>query len=163
MSGPHYAAIKSNPRFELGWNRLQSAIEIFVTFVVVAGLLGLFGTGLLSDTEVAGPTGAMSVRYARILRRTVQSDVTISFSHAVGDTLAVEMPKSFIREMDIVTTSPRSATMHLTADGIAYVFDIAGTDHGEITLSMKPKSSGVFQSGFRVGTTDVALRQLVWP
>ena len=38
MSEPAYAQVKTSQRFELGWNRLQTIIEIFVAAVVVAGL-----------------------------------------------------------------------------------------------------------------------------
>lgn len=159
--GP-FAQVKTNPRFELGWNRLQTAIEIFVGLVVAAGLLGLFGTGLISATKVAAP-GGITIRYDRILRRTVQTEATIDFARSGGDQLTVEIPSSFVREMDIVSTSPRSATMKVTSDGVAYVFDTGNAPRGEITLSMKPRSFGLFDSRFRVGGTAVALRQLVWP
>ena len=38
-----FASVKTYPRFERGWNRLQMAIEILVALIVLSGLLGLFG------------------------------------------------------------------------------------------------------------------------
>ena len=164
MTKPAYAQVKTSQRFELGWNRLQTFIEIFVTIVVVAGLAGAFGSGPLSAATTTVPGRSIDIAYDRVQRRTVQSDVTITFKGALPrNQLAVELPTTFQREMDIVSTSPRSSEMRVSSRGVVYLFTTGDSDKGEITLSMKPKKPGFFVSQFFVDSSAVTLRQLVWP
>ena len=164
MSEPAYAQVKTSQPFELGWNRLQSIIEIFVAVIVVTGLVGVFGSGPLSTAQTNVPGRSIAVQYQRIERRTVQSDVTVTFAGALPrNQLAVELPTSFQREMDIISTSPRSSEMRVSSRGVVYLFATGDADKGEITLSMKPKTAGLFVSQFFLDGSAVTLRQLVWP
>ena len=164
MNEPPFALVKTNPRFELGWNRLQGIVEIGVAIVVAAGLLGLFGTGPLSSGTVQVPGRSIRIDYQRILRKSVQTDITIALTRPVeGPQFSLELPATFLRDMDIVTTSPRSSAMRADADGVTYVFDLGATRMGEITLSMKPKGFGLVSSPFVANGTRVALQQFIFP
>ena len=164
MTEAPYAQVKTNPTFEKGWNRLQVAIEIATTAIVVAALLGLLGTGPLSRTSTGVAGRPIDIVYDRILRRTLASDMVIDLREATGRSKAeIEMPTALLDVMDIVTTSPRASSMRSEADGIVYAFDLGAAETGRITISMKPKAFGLVTSDFVVGGTRIALRQLILP
>lgn len=157
-----FATVKTYPRFELGWNRLQLSIEVLVAVVVAAGLLGLFGTGPLSSATQVRP--GFAVAYQRIVRRTLQTELTISLTKpARGSTFEVLMPKSFLADMSIASASPRASAMRVEPNGIAYVFDVGTAGTGEISFDLKPKGYGAITSPFLVGGEPVVLHQFIFP
>ena len=163
MNESSYALVKTNERFERGWNRLQRTIEIMTTAVVIAGLAGLFGTGPLSSA-VASLPATISISYERILRRTKQSDMTITLIRpASRSQIEIELPTRFLDEMDIVSTSPRSAATRAEADGVTYVFDLGAARRGQITFALKAKGLGAFTSSVRADGMQVDLHQFIWP
>lgn len=164
MSQPDFADVSPNQRFERGWNRLQNGIEIFVALIVVAGLLGLFGTGPLSSTETTVSGVPITIKYDRILRRTLQSELTLVVTKPIADhALETEIPNSFLQDVDIASTSPRSSAMRTETDGVVYVFDIGATHSGHIVFSLKPRTTGFMNSSMQVLGANVSLRQLVLP
>ena len=164
MNEMPFASVKTSRRFELGWNRLQGVIEIVVAIVVVAGLLGLFGTGPLSSAKTVVPGRPITIDYQRILRRTVRNDISISFAAPPSTSeFEVELPTSFLQKMDIVSTSPRASAMRTQAHGITYVFDVGDPSGGEITLSTKAKGVGTTASHLLVDGAPVVLHQFIWP
>ena len=164
MPNELFAEVKTYPRFELGWNRLQTAIEILVATVVVAGLLGLFGTGPLSSATTQGSNKDVAIAYERILRRTVQTELSINLTKpAVGSTLEVLMPDAFLNDMSIASSSPRASAMRVEPQGVAYVFDVGAAGTGRITFTLKPKGYGAIASPFVVGGETIVLHQFIFP
>lgn len=157
-----FATVKTYPRFERGWNRLQVATEIVVALIVVAGLLGLFGTGPLSSGTQTRPS--FGIRYERIVRRTLQTQVIISLTKpARSPTFEVLMPNTFLADMSIASASPRASAMRVEPEGIAYVFDLGTAGTGEISFDLKPKGYGAVTSPFVVGGEPVVLHQFIFP
>ena len=164
MSEPDFADVLPHQRFERGWNRLQNSIEILVAVIVVAGFLGLFGTGPLSSTETTVEERPITIKYDRILRRTLQSELTLVVTSPIADrVLEIEIPNSFLQDIDIASTSPRSSAMRTERDGVVYAFDIGTTRAGQIVFSLKPRTTGFMNSSLQVLGTTVSLRQLVLP
>jgi hypothetical protein len=164
MSDVDFADVTPHQRFERGWNRLQTIIEIIVALIVFAGLLGLFGDGPLSTARTRFKDQPITIDYDRMLRRTVQSEMTIALTRPIASpTLTIELPNSFLRGMDIVSTSPRSSAMRAETDGVSYVFDLGDAREGEIILSMKPRLFGPLRSTIKALGSDITLDQFVFP
>ena len=161
---PEFADVAPHQGFESGWNRLQTAVEILVAVIVGAGLLGLLGTGPLSSARATLRGEPATITYQRILRRTVQAQMVIDLTRPVPTgTLEFELPNSFLDQVDVVSTSPRSSAMRAEADGITYVFDLGAARTGRIIFSVKPESFGLMNSTIRVLGTQTVLRQFVFP
>ena len=164
MSDELFASVKTFPRFERGWNRLQLAIEILVALIMLSGLLGLFGTGPLSSATATGPKAAVEIDYERLLRRTVETEMKISFGKPIlGPRLSVLLPHAFLADMSVVSTSPRAAAMLMEENGVTYVFDVGASGLGMITLSLKPKGFGMITSPFVVQGESIVLHQFIFP
>ena len=159
-----FAAVKTYPRFELGWNRLQALTEVVVAIVVAAGLLGLFGTGPLSSATAEGANKAIGITYERILRRTVQTELRIALHRpTAGPTVEVLMPDAFLNDMSIASSSPRASAMRVAPHGITYVFDVGPEGTGHITFDLKPKGYGAITSPFVVAGEPIVLHQFIFP
>jgi hypothetical protein len=164
MSELDFADVSPHQRYERGWNRLQIIIETFVAIVVVAGVLGLFGTGPLSSTATTVAGLPITIKYDRILRRTLQSQFILDITQPIPDrALEIELPNAFLQDVDIVSTSPRSSAMRTERDGIVYVFDVGATRQGQVVFSLKPRAAGFMNSSMQVLGSAVSVRQFVFP
>ncbi len=164
MTEQQFADLDSNQRFEKGWNGLQTAIEVIVGLIVVAGLAGLLGTGPLSARKGAFDKVPLVIDYQGIVRRTVQTQMTIKTTAPLAsDTLEIELPNELTDEIDVVSTSPRSTAMRAERDGIVYVFALGASRLGTITFSMKPRIPGFIDGVIRSGGAQAPLKALVLP
>ena len=164
MAEQRFADLKSSQRFERGWNGLQTLVEILVCVVVFAALAGLFGTGPLSSRMVRFDKAPLTMSYERIQRRTVQSEIQLVTTAPLGsDSLEVEIPNQLTKDIDIVSTSPRSVSMRAEAGGIVYVFALGTARLGTITFSIKPRKPGLIDSVVKAGAGEAQLRQIVLP
>ncbi len=163
-SEPAFADVDPNQRFETGWNRLQTATEALVGVIVFAGLLRSFGTGPLSSAEIDVAEQPLVVTYERIMRRTVQAQLTIKITRPVAvRQVSVKLPDTFVQAMDVVNTSPRSSAMRAERDGVTYTFDLGPDGMGDLVFSTKPRSAGIMRSPIEVLGTRVPLSLLVFP
>ena len=163
-SEPAFADVDPNQRYEAGWNRLQTAIETLVGLIVLAGLLGLFGTGPLSSAEIDVADQPLVVTYERIMRRTVEVQLTIKITRPLAvHQVSVKLPDAFVQTMDVVNTSPRSSSMRAERDGVTYTFDLGPDGMGDLVFSTKPRSAGFTRSSIEVLGARVPLNLLVFP
>ena len=161
---PRFADLDPSERFESGWNRLQTGVEVMVGLIVLAGLAGLLGNGPLSPRVETFGSMPLQMTYQRVLRRTAPSQIEIRTTAPLpDDQLEVELPNALATDMDVVATSPRSAAMRAERDGIVYTFALGVSRQGTITFTVKPRSAGLVRSVVKSGAAEAMLRQVVLP
>jgi hypothetical protein len=75
-------------------------IETFVALVIFAGLLGVFGPGQLSSAQATAPEVPITIKYDRILRRTLQSQLILDITQPIPDRhLEIELPNVFLQDV----------------------------------------------------------------
>ena len=167
MSGkpePRFADYGPAERFESGWNRLQTAVEVSVGLIVLAGLAGLFGNGPISPRVVTFDSLPLRMSYQRILRRTSSTQIEVTATAPLAqDRLDVELPNQLATDMDVVATSPRSLAMRAEKDGIVYTFALGAEHLGRITFTIKARTPGIVRSVVKSGGAQAALDLVVLP
>lgn len=164
MSDPGFADVTVHPRFEFGWNKLQTIIEAGVTIIVIAGGLGIFGGGPFSQVSVEIPGSRDVLTYDRFARRTVKNGLTVDVREpAAQPWIDVTLPQSFLERNEITGTSPRSSRAVADGGGVTYRFDLGPGHTGEIVLFLKPGSFGWTKAQTDIDGSRVVLNQFVWP
>lgn len=168
MDDTTFARAMPNQGFERRWNQLMLAVELFVGLNICAGLLGLFGTGPLSRASVGIANPAAQVRYERVTRRTLASDLVFDLTAPLADDkVEIELPRDFLRGVDVTSSSPRASRMAADRDGVLYRFDLGPSRQGEIRFTVKPRSAGFVNSSIKIDsggrTAEVALKQIILP
>lgn len=156
------------PRFDedLGFVRKMWLAErigwTLLTTILLAALLGAFGTGLFSTVETVGPNGAYSVSYNRFER--VQSPVTLRVRPAhTGRRTVVWISASYLHRVTVNSILPEPESMTLDADRVLFSFATASPG-GAIRFELEGGSAGPVAG--ELGVDDAAavpIRQFFYP
>lgn len=146
-------------RFErVGWAGL--------TLVVGAGLLGLFGDGPLSRSEIDGSAGALTVRYERFIHNDTQTTLELRATAVRSDGPRwISVSADYASRVRIERVMPEPERTVVTDKAVRFGFDPeqAG-ERGVVTIVLTPLRAGVLRA--EIGVADgppVSFTQLVYP
>ncbi|MBI5441601.1 MAG: hypothetical protein HY900_10380 [Deltaproteobacteria bacterium] len=152
------------PHQERMW-RVQKVVWILLTLALVAGLVGLFGSGPLSAAKATG--GGLDLDYQRFLRREAPTSLKVNVRGSPSEerilrlTLSREYLEGFMAE-DIL---PQPLSTEAGARN--YVFEFKLAEPGSPTtvcFHLKAKKTGLLDAEVAVeGHSPVAFRQFVYP
>ena len=111
--------------FEYRQWRVQRAGWVVMVVIVVAALIGLFGTGPLSSS-VAGSDDSVTVAYERFIRRQGEAELTIGIAGGQATEGQVELwlDAAYHGEIQIQQISPEPEEVRSSGDRVTYVFAV---------------------------------------
>ncbi len=89
--------------------------------IVVAALLGLFGTGSLSDASMS--EGELEVEYERFTRFGTTTELSIESGAGEGKT-NIAISRSYLAELEISDILPQPDSTTVRPDRVVYTFDV---------------------------------------
>ena len=101
--------------------RLRRVFAVVWTLILVAALLGLFGTGPLSDARAVD--GSLHVGYERFTRFGTTTEVTIEPGAGEGMT-NVAISRSYLQDFVIDAILPQPADAAVLPDRVVYTFEL---------------------------------------
>lgn len=109
-------------RFQRRQWRIQRAGWVGIALVLVLALLGLFGNGVLSKAQVAGPS--LEIRYERFLRENAptQLDVTVLADAANAGEIRIAIDRQYLDAFRIEDVLPRPQRVESAPQGVVFVF-----------------------------------------
>lgn len=140
---------------------------IVAALLLLAALLGLFGTGPVSKTTARSETGEFSIEYQRFSRYNAQTQLLVTVgSGAISEgTARLVVDQGFINNFDIQRVVPQPDSVEITSDTYIYSFTINQPgDAIEIIFDLQANKTGV-QSG-AIGLENgqqVNISQFVYP
>ncbi|HEX6231812.1 MAG TPA: hypothetical protein VFZ63_01675 [Jiangellaceae bacterium] len=145
-------------RFErIGWG--------LITAFVLAGFVGLLGTGPLSWAEAASDRGLVTVKYQRMTHHESDDSLELAFpAEAVEDgTISVELSGSWVAGVDLQGISPQPSDERSVPGGV--VFDIAVERPGatRLLVTFRPQEYGIIEASVVVGGDTTSFTQVVLP
>jgi hypothetical protein len=116
----------------------------FMAAVIVAALLGLFGTGLPGPTEIHAENGALSVELSRFIRARAPTSLEIRFDVPDGATEAeIWMSAGYLMAFSSEMVRPEPEAVALAPDRWHYTFRLAGTEgEATVTFHLEPQEIG---------------------
>jgi hypothetical protein len=151
MGGLHVSEnIRLQRRFwvaeRIGWGVL--------TLIVLAALLGLFGTGPLDRATAVAATGALRADYPRFARIQSPLSVTLRFEPPAGQARAqIWLEQSYLDAIDLKRITPEPESAVLGADRLTYVFAL-GEEAGQRTVKIQFEARGPGYLEGRMGVVD---------
>lgn len=143
--------------------RMERIGWALVTLFVLAGLVGLLGTGPLSSATAT--SGAVSVEYHRVAHYEADDSVTLIFAPAaveagaVTATLTGEWPGA----VDIQGISPEPSEQLLVPGGLVLELPVERSGELEVSITFRAQELGSQQAELSVGSDTVRFSQLVLP
>jgi hypothetical protein len=140
-----------------GW-RIQFVAWMIMSLTLIFAMLGLFGTGPLSTTElmISGDTA----RYERFMR--YESEARLSFHvRNVHDTLRVSFPQQYREYVDVKAIDPTPDRNSVSDGVITYYFPA----NGEVTIhcTLMAVKPGNVSAVFEVNNHRFRIHHLIYP
>jgi len=147
------------------WN-IQRVGWAIMTLLIVAALLGVFGSGPLSSTT-AGDNETVAVHYERFIRHTGEGDITIAVaaSQAPADEVELRVEASWLDAVQILSISPEPAEFLAGDDSHVYVFTVDEPERPfAVNIRYTPREMGRISGGFTVNDgPSVSFTQWSYP
>src|SRR5262245_44589199 len=131
---------------------------------LVAALLGVFYSGVSSDTRAATADGAVVVDYQRFVHRTARSHFTIRVAAPLADNVMVGLSPSFGGSYDIEALIPHPLDNSAGAAGLEFTFARSAAGDLAIELGARARRFGILQLEVAVqGRGSVSITQVIYP
>lgn len=101
--------------------RLRNVFAVVWGLIVVAALLGLFGTGPLSDARTSD--GPLRAEYERFTRFGTTSELSVAPGGGEGST-NIAVSRAYLHDMVIDDIQPQPEGASVLSDRIVYTFDV---------------------------------------
>jgi hypothetical protein len=130
--------------------------------LLIAALLGIFGTGPLSRTseEVDGVT----VSYERFTRKISYTDLEIRVADVRNETFTVQLSDSWVSNSDITQITPEPDSATRTDDGLALTFSAVPDTPAVVSIQYRPNKIGRLSATVGIqGGPVVEFAQFIYP
>ncbi|GAA5514425.1 hypothetical protein Dcar01_03180 [Deinococcus carri] len=113
--------------------------------VVLAALLGLFGSGPLSTGEARTPDGRLEAEYNRFARYMAPAELRLTFRpEAVREgQVQVWLSRDYLQHMVIQKVIPEPDSVQLDGPRLIYTFNVRqGTQSGDLVFELETEAIG---------------------
>jgi hypothetical protein len=140
---------------------------VTMMLIIVAALLGLFGTGPLSAATAGDAAGPIAVEYQRFVRHDGRTTLKIRVDSRQGAEGQAEvwLAADYVDGVEIQHVSPEPQEVRADGDRQIYVFAVADPARPvEVSFSLKPRRIGRLpgEAGIPDGT-EVTFNQISYP
>lgn len=171
---PKAAADDSGPELELGdyaaFHKRELAFKrvgvVALYVLLLAALVGLFGSGPLSRANARSADGALRVDYDRIVRANAPTELRfhVRNKRSTDGTVELWLDQSFAQQIRIEQIVPEPVRTRVLAGRLSVEMVAAAADTSlDIVMSYRPKWIGSSSVGVGVDGGEVHLRQFVFP
>jgi hypothetical protein len=156
---------------DMTFQRRQFVVErvgwIVMLAIILAALLGVFGSGPLSAATVEDRSAGVKLEYSRFARRsaTTQLRIHVAPSAIEEHTILLRVGDEYLRRVDVESIFPEPERMMSDSGGLVAQVAVRAADRpAVITVDVAPRESGTLVLELRVGSgAPITVRQLVYP
>ena len=112
---------------QLTWT-LQRWLWLVMAAAVVAGSLGVFGLGPLSDSRAKAGGGSLELDYSRFTRHLTSTDLRFRLHPGASDETRLWLTDAYLHEDRIERIDPQPVRVEAGPERLAYVFRLAEPD-----------------------------------
>ena len=158
--------IRENPDFQRSFWIIERIGWVLVALILIAALLGLFGTGLFSRTRAGDKNGPLWLEYNRFGR--FQSPSTLRVHIGRGETKKIAriwFDRNYVKGIQIEQITPEPDSVEFVSDRLVYTFKLAKPiEPAEVTFHMKLEQFGSLSG--KVGLVNgptLSFTQFIYP
>jgi hypothetical protein len=141
--------------------KVQRTAWLLFGVVVLAGVLGIFGRGLLSGASVTD--GDLHVRYERFERLQRPTKIQFQIGANAEETTRVFIDRAYLDAVRIESITPQPEKVVANPGGSIYDFAAAGAPM-VVTIYLEMEQFGVVKGQIgRAGGSTLSFKQLVYP
>lgn len=156
-----------DPKFERHWWRIQRIVWVILVLMLLAGVVGFFGHGPLSEATIHPPGSQLQVHYDRLARRETPSLLKVRLEkEALADgTVRIHLNRALLDRMQLKDIVPAPLATEPLADGARFIFQTDPTrDSAVVLFTENPTKPGFVEAEVTVeGAEPVRFRQFVYP
>lgn len=148
--------------------RLQRVAWVIMALLLLAALLGLFGSGPLSRATLVDESGTISLNYERFARREAPTALRVHLAaNAVDDDeIRLWISRDYIDEVEIERITPQPSATEVGVDRLIYTFQ--AVESGQpvtIILHLKAAHTGSLpgQLGLSERKSFLSFKHFVYP
>ncbi|MDF5723397.1 MAG: hypothetical protein PUP91_23580 [Rhizonema sp. PD37] len=146
---------------------LQRIAWFVMALATLAGLLGVFGTGVLSNAKAGKQTDPLWVEYERFERFQSQTKLRIHFNpnaERAGE-IRVWFKLDYIENVQLQQITPEPKSVEAQSDRLIYTFSHPKPDQPTaVTFYMQPEKIGPLSGSVGLETgSPISFNQLVYP
>lgn len=116
---------------------LKKFFLLFMISFLTLGILGLFGSGPISEQTLSG--GSYIIEYNQFLRKDTPSELYISLENP-PDTTVISFAVSYLKDVQIKRVTPDPESVEIKDNRLHYSFATNGS--GTIFFGIQPDRSG---------------------
>jgi hypothetical protein len=164
-SSPAGLEIEQDPEHDKTVWRVRRIGWALVCFLWLAGLAGLFGSGLLSQTAVSGP--GLRLDYERFVRYTAPQKLILHLDPSLTAQSKVRLwvDRRYLESQKIESIVPEPESVEAGSDRMVFTVSVAEVGKPTaVTLYLRTQRTGSFEG--RIGVARESLlrfHQLVYP
>ncbi|HEX8180034.1 MAG TPA: hypothetical protein VF525_10870 [Pyrinomonadaceae bacterium] len=156
------------PYQERAWRR-QRIWWVLLTLLLIAALLGVFGTGVLSRAEAGARSAPVWLEYERFARAQAETN-TLRFhlapAAATNGQVRLWLSRAYLEHVQVLSVTPEPATVETAPDRFIYIFPAPALNAPTaVTFQLEPERLGRLhgQAGLDGSGTGLEFKQLVYP
>ena len=132
---------------------------------ILAGLLGLLGSGWLGHTTIATADRSLQLEYDRFLRLHTPATVQIRAVPPTARELQLRIGREYLEGLQITQMVPEPDRVVIEPENYSYYFLISSSDRPvEIALAIEPNRAGWLDGSISLASErGLQLQQLVYP
>jgi hypothetical protein len=144
------------PLHEKGWI-VQRLGWILILGVMAAGLLGLFGQGLLSKQKVS--SGNINAEYQRFFRYETEMQVAL---HSPQHISTILLPQQYLEKFSKIMFIPEPSSTMTISGGVLYNFP--PSDNHSVSIFLTPQDWGSIDGALQVNNvSNIPLHHFIYP
>lgn len=142
---------------------IQRAGWLLWAVVLLAGLLGLFGSGVLSNATAVSPESGIQVSYQRFLRYHQPAELRVTLAESFAQS-KLKLNREFLDSVQIVRIEPEPVDSTLMTDGIEYIFASSESTNSIVLVFFEYERMGKCQGKLQLNDSQpVAFSQFAYP
>lgn len=141
---------------EKGW-ALQRVGWIFIILIMIAGVLGVFGGGMISSKKLS--SGTIKAEFEQFFRYDVEMKILLEATEHIG---SISLPQEYLKDFREVRFVPEPVNSNTINTEVLYNF-LPGTNR-IVTIYLKPEKYGTISGTLKVnGTSNFNLSHFIYP
>jgi hypothetical protein len=152
--------VTQHPHFERHWRAVQRIIFGFMSVLLLAGVLGLLGSGPLARAAVEYPDAKVEVQ--RFGRAGAPQQIAIEPGDVTAGRLIIQVDKELATKLGLEAMAPAPSDSSTGLDGTQFIY-AATAGGGAIALKGKPEMPGLVRGVIAVNGHSQTVTQIVWP